>query len=857
MKINRRQWLFFVFLALIWPFPSRAQEACFSYPAYPGGPITVSGRVSAVIGGTGLFDKMAVKKNWNFNKSDNAWNWRESDFFSLEAGIHYLVIGEGMGAKGDSYLDQFSLLDSGGGAVFSSQAEDYIAKYGKPAFEAAYFGVNCLFFKDSSQWHSVYQVNIPAAGDYRLNARIRTDWGGGSTGKGLQYTWYQTDNLADLGETVRVTIPAGGTIRADDVYLFWEGESQMALYRDDEATVRINGVAVTAPESNLVFSYGHKTHWVQVPAGALSGAGNDYDFNVTGILDFNNSRMAVRGFGLWVPYQDLSLPDGSVFFQPWGQLVRNNLIEGEVYPCVGDPISFQFAPAGEREFFPFFFGSGGQADGYDANYGLWKPNYLQWATGTGLPLSGGYSWSDVPLTGALSPPDKTTGYFVEARDGEAWDSISVSKGIINSLTIPAGNEWIAFRLRAVGDGVSSPEEPINSFGESMAWHAGGGFQPAPVPCVATEPEAPVSISPDTDQGLEVTFDWNHTGVWGESCDTCSPSFTVYLEDQATYESHPGDTRVLTPLGICSDLSAGQTDCDYSFLPADDRKRYVWQIEAHNCGNQCGFSADQPCSARSGVLTFMIKINADAWFQTIGGDIHAEGVIDSNIPSAAAPSDFFSLSEPSAVGDEGVVSYGGVSADFGAGAVSDRDWLVSDDLISHYDFAYFYQKLGSPTIDNLGNGSIPLPVTDELAVYYSADNVNLTGGDIPDNREIILLINGDLTISGDINVEIDGFLGVFVAGNINISGAAAQVEGLYFAGGLGSVIDTCSSAPCGEEEATVQLVAEGALVAPVFNLGRSLPDNDSPAEVFLFRPDLIINSPMILWRTPQMWQELAP
>ncbi|MBN1263147.1 MAG: hypothetical protein JW991_02200, partial [Candidatus Pacebacteria bacterium] len=381
-------------------------------------------------------------------------------------------------------------------------------------------------------------------------------------------------------------------------------------------------------------------------------------------------------------------------------------------------------------------------------------------------------------------------------------------------------------------------------------------------CNATLPEVPILISPanNTQLGsLAVTFIWNEVADWGESCAGCSPYYTLYLEDQAVYLGH-GDGGVLTPLSGCENLSpetvcsGGRCQCTHDFGESDDRIQFVWQIEANNCN----------LGSRSPVWTYEIKLNPNPWFQTQSGDVHAGGVIDSDIPITSVPPALFSLAEAAPalpVGDEGVVSCGGASADFGTGDVSDRRWLAADGLANLYDYAYFYDKLDSPTVDNLGNGSMPIslpaPPNNTPTVYYSADDLSLTGGNVSEDQSLMLLIDGDLTIDGNIEVAPGGFFGVFTSGGIDIRGNVSRIEGIYFAGGPGSVFDTCSTPPCGEDEATVQLVAEGVYIASNFDLGRSLPDNDYPAELFSFRPDLVINAPVFIWRTPQTWQELAP
>jgi len=252
----------------------------------------------------------------------------------------------------------------------------------------------------------------------------------------------------------------------------------------------------------------------------------------------------------------------------------------------------------------------------------------------------------------------------------------------------------------------------------------------------------------------------------------------------------------------------------------------------------------------------------AWFQTQEGDVHSQESIDSNIPSAATDP-YFSVDN--AVGFPGVVSYNGFSADFGSGEVSTRDpgWLVEDSFINDYDFEYFYRRFDSPG-DNFDGLSasldelIALYPGEELVTIYPGDgqDLTLTGGDVTGGVKLIILVDGQVTITGDpppldvpFNVSSDSFLGIFVSGGIDIDGEVVDLQGVFFSDGT---IDSCSVVPCNR-----QLIAQGVFVADDFTLARNLPDNIEPAEVFRYRPDLILNSPLGMWRSPQLWQELAP
>jgi hypothetical protein len=242
--------------------------------------------------------------------------------------------------------------------------------------------------------------------------------------------------------------------------------------------------------------------------------------------------------------------------------------------------------------------------------------------------------------------------------------------------------------------------------------------------------------------------------------------------------------------------------------------------------------------------FFICEAAEPWFQTEIGDTHTGENLICPIP-ISADDPYFCL-EDGSIGGPGVVSYGGGSASFDPGGqVSTEGWLANDSYYHFYDFDYFYEKLGSPGSPNF-NGSSPSTAS---GVYYASGPTTISAvgtWSLPSNTQISVLIDGELTIERNIDVPVGSYLGIFVSGDLAIDPSVNQIEGVFFS-------DRDFSTGDGDN----QLVGEGVFVAADFDLGRDLTDNTDPAEIFRYRPDLIFNSPLSIWRVPQLWQELAP
>jgi len=127
---------------------------------------------------------------------------------------------------------------------------------------------------------------------------------------------------------------------------------------------------------------------------------------------------------------------------------------------------------------------------------------------------------------------------------------------------------------------------------------------------------------------------------------------------------------------------------------------------------------------------------------------------------------------------------------------------------------------------------------------------VTDGEISvvDGENMIILVNGEVTISANINVDPGGFLAIISSGNITIGNTVTNVEGVYVADGI---IDSGTG--------TSQLIGEGIFTGwGGFNLQRDLPDNSQlPAERFIYRPDLVRNVYHYLLKPKVSWQEVAP
>jgi hypothetical protein len=140
-------------------------------------------------------------------------------------------------------------------------------------------------------------------------------------------------------------------------------------------------------------------------------------------------------------------------------------------------------------------------------------------------------------------------------------------------------------------------------------------------------------------------------------------------------------------------------------------------------------------------------------------------------------------------------------------------------------------------------------------------------DIANGVKLVILVNGVLEINNEIHVTVGSFLIFIVKGNsgtqegIRIQGVIgdkfavprSHIEGIY-------ITDQKIKTNYDDDQSGNRLVLSGNFYGlQGFELHRDLKaDNDiTPAELFIFRPDFIVNMPEVLFSSSYSWQEIVP
>lgn len=343
-------------------------------------------------------------------------------------------------------------------------------------------------------------------------------------------------------------------------------------------------------------------------------------------------------------------------------------------------------------------------------------------------------------------------------------------------------------------------------------------------------------------------------------------------------------------GVC--LSCGDGSCNGS-------------ESCSTCATDCGscssggFCGDFTCSAFESCSTCAQDCGScaqnEAWFQVSGGHVgsanegNASVAIQSKITDTqdcVAPScirslikedkDSTSLSDGFAVVGNGVIDANGVINERGTNIFSLN--TTKSRYQERYDYFYRNSNLGTnPTDDFLSQSTDALKPTynaNKIAYYHSGNLTIQNPWVVNSGEKYVIFVNGNLTLtdgngSNDdlISVEEGGFLAFIVKGNINIQSSlgnatltstASNLEGVYMADGILSVLS--KGAAAGGDD---RFVGEGVFVGwSGVNLGRdfsngssrSLENNSKPVETFIYRPDFLVNMPDIMLVPIRLWQE---
>lgn len=378
---------------------------------------------------------------------------------------------------------------------------------------------------------------------------------------------------------------------------------------------------------------------------------------------------------------------------------------------------------------------------------------------------------------------------------------------------------------------------------------GGSATPSPTPAPA--PSCSVSLSPSA-----------ATVAVGSGVSLVAS--VVPTDGTVDYVSFSSDDSSVASVDPASDPTAG-----YSTTATGE------SVGSATVTAQITMGGSVRCSAAS---TLTVS-EPGPWWQVRDGDVAANGEIVSLIPSACS----LPVCDPR-FGLDGEGGYPGIpgfvgSLDVGtAGGVSSTGWAADGVPTPRktYSYSYFVRQIPSDVeITTIASSAIEGSLFESGGVlshgarwyrYDGSSGLDLTvSGDMNlGPRKVVLLVDGaDLRLDGRINLDDgEGFFAAIVGrdadgdgGNIfinaSVGGAAdgvPELEGLFVA-----------DSEFGTGEGGSQLHVRGSVAGlSGVILGRDLGDDSrTPAELFEYAPDLIMNVPSSLRTSGYDWREVAP
>lgn len=273
----------------------------------------------------------------------------------------------------------------------------------------------------------------------------------------------------------------------------------------------------------------------------------------------------------------------------------------------------------------------------------------------------------------------------------------------------------------------------------------------------------------------------------------------------------------------------------------------------------------------------VTVNNIPWWQAKGGSVFAQTNIYSPIPPTCTPP----LCNPYLILDGGVSNqyspglaiFGGSSFNLGSGGglVSSKNWLANSSYTGkNWTYSYFVSLIPrSYTIHNISSATIGDATLDGSAAtddkgytwYKKTGDLTISGDvTISGGKKVILLVEGNLTINGKINLDskedffmaIVGQRSVGTGGNIIVGNTVTAsspdyaLEGIYFADNNFNT-----------GNANTNLRIKGSVSANTTTLARLGGDETTPSELFEYAPEIMVNYPDTLNPTNIAWKETAP
>jgi len=355
-------------------------------------------------------------------------------------------------------------------------------------------------------------------------------------------------------------------------------------------------------------------------------------------------------------------------------------------------------------------------------------------------------------------------------------------------------------------------------------------------------------------------------VYYDPNNTCSTSNPSSVGGTTVTERVTGRSTNVAANGTYTITNVPEAQNAYTLDLGYDTGSYVCSTGPIGVGCGAGCPTQTSVTASSTGNNFFLTTKRASWWQTEGAGVYAGSqgggtTIQSLIPDTISASSRYLVLAPED-GSDSIVVRGSGSTALGSGAVSSSG-LAAQSLYRGRTYGYQFWRgqfgVGLDPSNDFLSDSLSKPSYDPLKVFYYQEPVSGTATldsswDVASGESYVVFVNGNLTIAGDVNVDQGGFLAFVVSGNVTVDPGVAQIEGIYISDG--NFVTQSAYVPNSVDD--IALRAEGTVVAwGTLDLNRDLGigNANAPAELFVYRPDLIVNMPEKMKSFLVRWQEV--
>jgi len=266
-------------------------------------------------------------------------------------------------------------------------------------------------------------------------------------------------------------------------------------------------------------------------------------------------------------------------------------------------------------------------------------------------------------------------------------------------------------------------------------------------------------------------------------------------------------------------------------------------------------------AGTAIRSFGFLRDYGGWWQAEGGDVYGGGGVESVVPRTCLVSGGCQpyLIRSDVSGESGLLTYltGGMELGHNDDAdVSADGWLANTGYEGQdTTYAYYASKMAlleKTSWAGSGKPEFNPEVGDDYEIYVFEGEATIDF-DIEADEKMILMVDGNVSVSDDVEVAVGGHLTVIASGTITFESNVVRAEGWW-------VGDTLVIASTEDENTDAVFYGEGSFVGwsqVDMERDRGRGNDTQPTEEFVFRADLMINAPEALKFSRYVWQEKAP